>query len=56
MTDRDRRFLHALIDALDRAHSMGAACTCPEHRVVNAYRAGERRPPTLPNLALEGVR
>jgi hypothetical protein len=49
---RDRRFLEALIESLDRAHSLGRACRCPEHRIVAAYRAGERQPPQLPSLGL----
>lgn len=50
---RDTRYLRALIESLDRAHSTGHRCTCPEHRVVEAYRRGDKMPPTFPTLGLD---
>lgn len=49
---RDPRFLVALIASLDEGHSLGGRCTCPEHRIVAAYRRGDRTPPVRPSLGL----
>lgn len=49
---RDGRFLSALIASLDEGHSLGDRCSCPEHRIVAAYRRGDRVPPVRPSLGL----